>query len=298
MEIGQFEIEIKNEEIGQIVAEITGEPVKSIRQVCEQYGDEAEEVRYYDVYIVETASAKKVLKKAGKREFFNYETYLKNRDFPVPAYYGKCHRGDDDWILIEHIDGTDLRDMTDEIAIAAADSLTTIQNAFWEEPDGADDRFLVYQNRIQKRYQYLVEHGEKLLGEAYKLFLERQKTAPRTLANGDFLQFNVVSHDGKVTIIDWGFGGKMPYSLDIARFIAHGTEDRATFPFYMTDGQKKLFLDRVYEQLKQKPDRKQFITDVKLAVLNEYVEFVEAEEDEGNWYYDHAAALAKELLEG
>lgn len=33
----------------------------------------------------------------------------------------------------------------------------------------------------------------------------------------------------------------MPYSLDIARFIAHGTEDRATFPFYMTDGQKKLF---------------------------------------------------------
>lgn len=127
-----------------------------------------------------------MLKKAGKREFFNYETYLKNRDFPVPAYYGKCHRGDDDWILIEHIDGTDLRDMTDEIAIAAADSLTEIQNAFWEEPDGADDRFLVYQNRIQKRYQYLVEHGEKLLGEAYELFLERQKTAPRTLANGDF----------------------------------------------------------------------------------------------------------------
>ena len=66
----------------------------------------------------------------------------------------------------------------------------------------------------------------------------------------------------------------------------------------MTDGQKKLFLDRVYEQLKQKPDRKQFITDVKLAALNEYVEFVEAEEDEDNWYYDHAAALAKELLEG
>lgn len=55
---------------------------------------------------------------------------------------------------------------------------------------------------------------------------------------GDFLQFNAVFHNDKLTI-DWGFGGVMPYSLDIARLIAHATEDKATFPFYMNDDQKK-----------------------------------------------------------
>lgn len=31
--------------------------------------------------------------------------------------------------------------------------------------------------------------------------------------------------------------------------------------------------------------------------MNEYVEFVEAEEDEDHWYYEHAKELAEELLE-
>ncbi len=52
---------------------------------------------------------------------------------------------------------------------------------------------------------------------------------------GIFLQFNAVRHNNKVVIMDWGFGGIMPYSLDIARFIAHAIEDKATFPFYMND---------------------------------------------------------------
>lgn len=60
----------------------------------------------------------------------------------------------------------------------------------------------------------------------------------------------------------------MPYSLDIARLIAHATEDRATFPFYMNNEQKKLFVDGVYERLHEKPDYEQYIRDIKLAVLN------------------------------
>ena len=88
----------------------------------------------------------------------------------------------------------------------------------------------------------------------------------------------------------------MPYSLDIARFIAHGTEDRATFPFYMNMEQKRLFVQRVYEQLIQKPEYEQYLLDIKLAVLNEYVECVEADEDEEKWYYEHAKTLAEEIL--
>ena len=82
----------------------------------------------------------------------------------------------------------------------------------------------------------------------------------------------------------------------IARFLAHATETRSAFPFYMNNAQKELFQDRMYEALKTKISREQFNLDVKLATLNEYIEFVEAEEDEDGWYLEHAQALAEELL--
>ena len=87
----------------------------------------------------------------------------------------------------------------------------------------------------------------------------------------------------------------MPYSLDLARFIAHATETRSTFPFYMNDNQKELFLNTVYEQISSKISYEQFRMDVKLALLNEYIEFVEADEDEDDWYLTHAQALAAEI---
>lgn len=216
------------------------------------------------------------------------------RGFNVPEYYGKWEDGKDIWILLENILGNDLRDMTEQTAVSAANSITAIQNYYWGCEDS--DRFDAYWKRINKRYQYI--KNDSIIGKAYSVFLERQQTCPRTMSNGDFLQFNAISDkEDKVFIIDWGFGGIMPYSLDIARFIAHGTENRATFPFYMNEKQKKLFVETVYNNLQRKPDYDQFLFDIKLAVLNEYVEFVEADEDVDNWYYDHALDLAKEITE-
>lgn len=71
---------------------------------------------------------------------------------------------------------------------------------------------------------------------------------------------------------------------------------RATFPFYMNDEQKRLFLNTVYENLVEKLDYEQYLYDIKLAVLNEYVEFIEADEDDDRWYYNHARELAREIL--
>ena len=262
-------------------------------QVCERYGEGEDEVRYYDVYEIITPSGSKILKKTGKREVSNYENFLMNKHLPVSTYYGKWENEDDIWILIENISGNDLRDMTDELALSAADSITEIQNAYWMN-DADDDRFDVYWKRINKRYDYI--KNEPVIGEAYSLFLKRQLTCPKTLSNGDFLEFNTINHNNRVYIIDWGFGGIMPYSLDLARFLAHATEDRATFPFYMDTKQKKLFVERVYKNLNQKPEYSQYIYDIKLATLNEYVEFVEADEDEDGWYFKHALELAEDIL--
>lgn len=300
MDIGKFEIPVMDEKIKEIVYHLTNENNAEIRQVCERYGEEPDDIRYYDVYIITFPSCKKVLKKVGKREKLNYETYLSGNDFAVPHYYGKWIAGDEYWILIEYIAGHDLRDMTDQLALSAADTLSRIQNAYWQDGEAAfkkqktDDRFDIYWARIQRRATSIEQEPE--LWNAYQLFLDRQLTCPRTLSNGDFLQFNVVNSNGKVYVIDWGFGGIMPYSLDIARFIAHATEGRSTFPFYMNDRQKQIFCDRMYEKIQNKPSYPQFIRDIQLATLNEYIEFVEAEEDPDGWYHNHALQLACKLL--
>lgn len=288
----KYEKETVDKNILEIILKISNEKVDKVSQVCERYGEGEDDVRYYDVYEVDTPSGSKILKKTSQREVCNYERYLRDSDFAVPAYYGKYEEGENIWILIENIHGNDLRDMTDAAALSAADSLAHIQNAYWMKK--TDERFDIYIERINKRYNYIKD--EPVIGEAYKLFLERQSTCPLTLSNGDFMEFNTISHNERVYVIDWGFGGIMPYSLDIARFIAHATIDRATFPFYMSDEQKKLFINRVYDKLETKPEFSQYIYDIKLAVLNEYVEFIEAEEDDDKWYYEHALKLAGEIL--
>lgn len=300
MESGRFYIETRDSDILKILAHICPEPVMSVFQICERYGDEAEDVRHYDVYQIHISSGSWILKKTDEKESFQYEQFLSGYNFSVPAYYGKWVNQEDVWILIEDIPGTDLRDMTDTLAIQAADSLSAFQNHYWQDSEEAfsahkfDNRFEVYWKRILRRAASVAE--DPVLRKAYQLFLDRQLTCPRTLSNGDFLQFNVVQHNGKVYVIDWGFGGIMPYSLDIARFIAHATENRATFPFYMTDHQKRLFIDRVYNNLDVKPSYPEYLRDIQLALLNEYIEFVEAGEDEDHWYLDHANLLARKIL--
>ena len=301
MAIGRFIRQVKDDNIEYIVSKIIDDEIESIHQVCERYGLETDEVRYYDVYEVELTSGKKVLKKADKREVFNYETYLTSKELSVPYYYGKYVKQDSIWILTQYVNGEDLRNMTDELAIASAECLAQIQNEYWQQNENdflqnkTDDRFEIYWKRVLKRALSVAENSK--LRKAYQLFLDRQLVCPRTLSNGDFLQFNVMQEDGKVKIIDWGFGGIMPYSLDIARFIAHATKNRCTFPFYMTDEQKELFINSVYEKLYKKPEYSQYVQDIKLAVLNEYIEFVEADEDENKWYYNHAIQLADEILD-
>lgn len=300
MELGRFLIGVQDEGISHILSQIISDEIKSVYQVCERYGLEEDEVRYYDVYEVECASGKRVLKQTDTREVYNYETYLLDKNFPVPRYYGKYIQEDIVWILVEYVSGDDLRNMTDTLAIDSADCLAQIQNKYWQQDENeflhnkTDDRFEVYWKRILKRAVSVADNSK--LRKAYQLFLDRQLVCPRTLSNGDFLQYNVMQEDDTVKIIDWGFGGIMPYSLDIARFIAHATKTGCTFPFFMTDEQKILFINRVYEKLTRKPEYEQYLQDIKLSVLNEYIEFVEAEEDENKWYYYHALQLADEIL--
>ena len=260
--------------------------------------------RKYNVYKITADGKPFVLKKSDEGEIAIYRDFLQGKGFGVPEYFGSVEQEGAVWLLMEYISGPDLRKFTGEMAAACAETLAQIQNACWNSSI-ADGRFRRYWERVNRRAECLKDYPE--LAEAYRLFLERQKDCPRTLCSGDFLPCNGLMRDGRAYMIDWGFGGIMPYALDAARLIAHGSEkpEPYAFPFYMDAELRSAFVRAYYERLECRPDWEQYIRDVKLAALNEYVEFLEVlvndpeisrEEIEDNFYYRRARETAANIL--
>lgn len=275
----------------------------------ERFHDNGEGVdRTYNVYKVKVDKLIYILKKSDENEIGVYENFLQGKNLPVPKLEGWTCINNTTWILIEYIPGKDLRKFNKDMSFECADSLSNIFNMYWQEnsfeENKLDNRFERYWTRINKRAKCL--KNESKLSSVYNIFLERQLTCPRTLCNGDFLQCNAIKNDSGITLIDWGFAGIMPYSLDVARLITHGSEEFFPFPFYMTDEYRKIFLKELYNKLLHKPDYKQFIWDVILSCLNECIEFIESElndssieRDEGfNYYYKTAQILSDIILRG
>lgn len=274
-----------------------------------QFHDNGEGVdRVYDVYKIVLDNETYILKKSDDYEIYVYENFLQNMNLPVPKFEGWTCIDGIKWILIEFIDGKDLRAFNKEMAYGCANSLTNIFNTYWQENDfeknKLDNRFERYWTRINKRAKCLLE--EPKISSAYRIFLDRQLECPRTLCNGDFLQCNAIDSGRNIVLIDWAFAGIMPYSLDIARLISHGSERYFPFPFYMTDEYRKTFLKNVYDKSLIKFDYKQFVYDVILSCLNECIEFIECElkdksleRDDGfDYYYNNAKILADIILKG
>jgi hypothetical protein len=284
-------------------------PILTEQIHIEQFHDNGEGVdRTYNVYKITGDKQTYTLKKSDDYEIGVYEEFLVDKNLPVPKLEGWTCVNNTKWILIEYIAGTDLRKFDKGMAYGCAHSLSRIFNMYWQENRFAenklDDRFERYWTRINKRSQCL--KNEPKLSSAYGVFLDRQLVCPRTLCNGDFLQCNAIESNDGIVLIDWAFAGIMPYSLDVARLIAHGSEKFFPFPFYMTEEYRKIFLKDLYDKLLYKPKYKQFIWDVILSCLNECIEFIERElNDESierdevfTYYYKNALSLSDTILNG
>ena len=68
MELGNFQKPVESDEIRKMASDITGESVKAVFRICEQWGEAEDEVREYDVYVIETDAGKYTLKKTGSKE--------------------------------------------------------------------------------------------------------------------------------------------------------------------------------------------------------------------------------------
>lgn len=272
----------------------------------ESFHDNSQEIeRVYSVYCVTCSRQQYVLKKTNEQEVEIYAKYLEGHSFKVPQFYGATKIEEQVWILTEYIEGTDGKRFNQEIASHLAKNLSDIMNVYWVERDfgtiPSEERFNRYWKRINQRKECLAEYP--VLNQAYDVFLERQKTCPRTLCNGDLMQVNMIWNQKDVYLIDWAFGGYMPYALEVARVISHGTD--TDFAYYMTDELREQFTREVYQNLTQTQlSFEEFYQDVKLACLNENIEFLEyyfnhPEEQRDRYFefdFNRATMLANDIL--
>ncbi len=254
----------------------------------------------YNTYKITTPDKSFVFKQYGDEVDYEMEVehFSLLKGLPVPKLLGCAEMS----ILMEFVEGDDLKNATDKGLRAFAKSLAAIMNAYPMGHEYKKDRQEQYLKRLEKRAACLKDEPE--LCEAFAIFLERQADIPLTLSNADLLPLNVLYDGNKATIIDWEFGGFMSYPLDIARFIAHYRPNGEVTSFCMAEEKKELFVNRMYDALEKKPVREIFDRDIMLAIFNEYVENLEyyfnhKEEERGavfTDYYARARELAKIIL--
>lgn len=98
------------------------------------------------------------------------------------------------------------------------------------------------------RGEYL---NDSELEEVYQKFLEIYASVPRTLCHDDLLPFNIIVSADNAFLIDWEYGGILPYPVSIARLIAHGENDKNAL-FYMTQEDKEFAIEYYYDNLLKK----------------------------------------------
>lgn len=270
--------------------------INNIKEIIQfnNYEDDSK----YDVWKVITNTNMYVLKKAKKYELSIYNNFLNKLEYGVPKLYSSINYNNEDYILIEYIEGNVLNKCDRISLIKAVDTLIYIQDYYWEKSE-YDNIGFTYDKSIEgriKRKEYLHDNE---LEKAYDIYLNIYSKLPKTLCHDDLLPFNVIS-DNTATIIDWEYAGFLPYLSPISRLIAH-SGDNGEF-FYMKSEDKKYVIDYYYNNFVSHKgiNYNDYIKSLNYFILYEYTEWIML----GNKYdsvdktrYNMYKIKAKELIE-
>lgn len=256
----------------------------------------------YGVWRLTWPGRSAVLKRTTPGEREVYGTFF-GPGGPVPEIYGYAELGGQLYMLMEYVEGETLSHGTVEKLISALDALIETQERYWGDTEhaGAGYGFEACLSNLEKRLPTLGD-----LSEAYRAYLEVFRTVPRTLCNDDLLPFNVVVSGRRAVLLDWEYGGILPYPGPLARLLAYGEDPKdgpGTGPFELTEAQRRFALDYYYDNLISKKgiSRDEYRRTMKLFFLKEYSEWVYCAETGGEKdgryerYYKKAKRLAREL---
>ncbi len=207
-----------------------------------QFKDE-EDGSPYAVWLIRSESGDFVLKRAKALEPEVYRCFFASKKPYAPALLGSAAYGDDTFLLLEYCPGENLRRCDRARLTLALDSLGAMQDEYWQREDLFDsactlDRAL---EGIKRRGQYL---GSSHLKAVYNQFIQIYLHTPRSLCHDDLLPINVLVGE-KAVLIDWEYGGILPYLSSLARLIAHGREDENAY-FYLSQADRDYAIDYYY----------------------------------------------------
>ena len=253
----------------------------------------------YDVWKVESAAGSAVLKKTSAEERTVYESFFNNID-GVPKVYGFAEHECQLYMLMEYVEGETLSNCTREKLVPTLDALIGMQERYWGNTElaGVGWTFEKRHAAREKRLPYMED-----LEDAFRAYLEADRTVPRTLCNDDLLPFNVLVGGAQAVIIDWEFAGILPYPCALARLLAFG-EYGTDFVFQMSPEDRLFALEYYYEHLvcRHGISRAEYERTMKLFFLKECTEWVyfarnsqDFSRPEYQKYYEKAKNLAKEL---
>ncbi|MBR4395128.1 MAG: phosphotransferase [Eubacteriaceae bacterium] len=262
-----------------------------------------EDQNEYAVWLVDTGDAKRVLKQAKAYEIDVYRCFFNGGQRYVPSFLGECYMNGHAYFLTEFFPGKDLRICDQGRLTLALDALAEMQNEFWQRSELYDSCVTLEKamEEIRIRGRYL---GSEKLEKAYRKFELVYSETPRTLCHDDLLPINVLANDERAVLIDWEYGGVLPYLSSFARLIAHGREDRDHY-FYMSSEDRDYAKVYFYDALAKKHGItwETFNQTLDCFLFYEYCEWImignryDARDDERYGYYmELAEQLAERLI--
>ena len=228
---------------------------------------------YEGVWQVTVGGDRYFLKRAKEYEAEIYRTFF-TQDRPyAPKLLGSAAGEDGEYLLLEYIAGDNLQRATLSGLAAAVESLSLMQNEFWEN-QRLSHKGLSFEEsfaQIKKRRDYLCS---ALLEKYYDEYLFLYERLPRTLCHDDLLPFNILVAKNRAVMIDWEVGGILPYPVSFARLIAHGRTHGDLFR--MTPKQRAFAVGRYYDRVAARHGigRAQFDRAIALFVFAESCEWV------------------------
>ena len=206
-----------------------------------------EDDELYCVWMIQAGDTRYILKETTCCEKEIYSSVLAASLPCVPLIHQIITDGETVYLLMEYIDGEDLCICDRTKLTLALDALISLQQNTWEIkasilPGHSFEKSL---SQREDRGKYL---NDPLLEKAYEKFLSVYRSLPRTLCHDDLLPFNVICGKEKAVLIDWEYGGFLPYPTSFARLIAH-TEEDADALFRMTEEDKRFAIKYYYDRL-------------------------------------------------
>ena len=198
----------------------------------------------YRVWRIRGDGRSYILKNSSERELEVYRA-ISGKSPHVPLILGETLWRRKPWILMEDIQGKNLSHPTRRELTAAIDAVIELQRPLWGSAAALGESVEESLPLRRLRRRYLPGIGLRL---AFDRAMREYVSVPVTLGHDDLLPQNVIVCDGRAVLIDWEYGGMLPYPVMLARLIAHGFENDVT-PFHLSTEDKSFALDRYYDGL-------------------------------------------------